>query len=87
MVNPFTVQAKVSRIQQDVLQPLYTMHPDQEKAEHSWLLVETGRAIGVHQNYIEEICCSRLVAAVFKIVKLLGGADQLTEEDFSRFTV
>lgn len=86
MVNPFTAQAKVSLIQQDVLRPLYTMHPGQEKIEHAWLLVETGRAIAVHQNYIEEICRSRLVAAIFKIVKLLGGADQLTEEDFSRFT-
>ncbi len=86
MVNPFTAQAKISRIQQDVLRPLYTMTPDQEQVEHAWLLVETGRAIASHQSYIEEVCCSRLVAAIFKIVKLLGGADQLTEEDFDRFT-
>jgi hypothetical protein len=26
------------------------------------------------------------VAVIFKIVKLLGGADQLTEQDFDRFT-
>ena len=86
MVNPFTASAKISRIQQEVLQPLYTMSSGQENHEHSWLLVETGRAIARHQSYIEEVCCSRLVAVIFKIVKLLGGADQLTEEDFDRFT-
>jgi hypothetical protein len=86
MVNPFTASAKINRIQQDVLQPLYTMASGQENIEHAWLLVETGRAIARHQSYIEEVCCSRLVAVIFKIVKLLGGADQLTEEDFDRFT-
>ena len=86
MVNPFTAQAKISRIQQDVLQPLYTMYSGQENIEHAWLLVETGRAIASHQSYIEEVCGSRLVAVIFKIVKLLGGADQLTAEDFDRFT-
>ncbi|MCP4339587.1 MAG: hypothetical protein GY799_12025 [Desulfobulbaceae bacterium] len=86
MVNPFTASAKISRIQQDVLRPLYTMYSGQENIEHSWLLVETGRAIARHQSFIEEVCCSRLVAVIFKIVKLLGGADQLTEEDFDRFT-
>lgn len=86
MVNPFTASTKISRIQQDVLQPLYTMNSGQESADHSWLLVETGRAISKHQSYIEEVCCSRLVAIIFKIVKLLGGADQLTEDDFDRFT-
>lgn len=86
MFNPFTASAKISRIQQDVLQPLYTMYSGQESADHAWLLVETGRAIAKHQRYIEEVCCSRLVAIIFKIVKLLGGADQLTEDDFERFT-
>lgn len=86
MVNPFTAQTKISRIQQDVLHPLYTMHAGQESSKHDWLLVETGRAIAKHQKYIEEICSSRMVAAIFKIVKMLGGADQLTEEDFTRFT-
>ncbi len=86
MVNPFTAQAKVSKIQQDVLQPLYTMYSGQETAQFDWLLVETGRAISQHQQYIEEVCSSRMVAVIFKIIKLLGGADQLTEEDFARFT-
>jgi len=86
MVNPFTAQAKISRIQQDVLQPLYTMYDSQEGTQHAWLLVETGRKIAAHQSYIEDICHSRLVAAIFKIVKLLGGADRLTVEDFDRFT-
>jgi hypothetical protein len=86
MINPFTAQAKINRIQQDVLYPLYTMHAGQEKTDHAWLLAETGRAIALHQNYIEKVCCSRLVAVIFKIIKVLGGADQLTEEDFCRFT-
>ena len=86
VINPFTAQAKISRIQQDVLHPLYTMYPGQENTDHAWLLVETGRAIATHQDYIEEVCRSRLVVVVFKIVKLLGGADQLTQEDFDRFT-
>lgn len=86
MINPFTAQAKISRIQQDVLHPLYTMHSGQENTDHTWLLVETGRAIATHQGYIEKVCRSQLVVVIFKIVKLLGGADQLTEEDFARFT-
>jgi hypothetical protein len=86
MINPFTAQAKISRIQQDVLYHLYTMYPNQENTDHAWLLVETGRAIVSHQSYIEEVCRSRLVMVIFKIVKFLGGADQLTEEDFHRFT-
>ncbi len=86
MINPFTAQKKISRIQQDVLYPLYTMYPDQENTDHTRLLVETGRAIAAHQSFLEEVCCSRLVKVIFKIVKLLGGADQLTEEDFDRFT-
>jgi len=86
MLNPFTAQAKIRRIQQDVLRPLYTMHPGQATADHPWLLAETGRAIADHRQYIEEVCGSRMVAVIFKIVKFLGGAEQLTEEDFSRFT-
>lgn len=86
MVNPFSIQAKIRAIQQDVLRPLYTMEPGNEDKTHAWLLVETGRAIGRHQHYIEELCTSRLVSAAFKIVKLLGGAEQLTEEDYHRFT-
>ena len=86
MVNPFTIQAKISAIQQDVLRPLYTLEKGSEEKNHDWLLVETGRAIGSHQRYIEELCASRLVSAAFKIVKLLGGAEQLTEDDYRRFT-
>lgn len=86
MVNPFTIQARIRTIQQDVLRPLYTLEPGSEEKSHAWLLVETGRAIGRHQHYIEELCTSRLVSAAFKIVKLLGGAEQLTEEDYYRFT-
>ncbi len=86
MINPFTAQAKINRIQRDVLYHLYTMHSSQEDMDHEWLLSETGRAIASHRNYIEEVCRSRLVMVIFKIVKLLGGAEQLTEEDFYRFT-
>ncbi len=50
------------------------------------LLAETGRAIAGHRRYIEEVCASTLVAIIFKIVKFLGGAEQLTAEDFARFT-
>ena len=86
MINPFTAKADISRIQQDVLRPLYTMYSGQEAAPHAWLLAETGRAIAGHRRYIEEVCSSRLVAIIFKIVKFLGGAEQLTAEDFARFT-
>lgn len=86
MVNFFTAQAEIKQIQQDVLRPLYTMYSGQEEASHAWLLSETGRAIAGHRRYIEEVCASRLVALIFKIVKFLGGAEQLTSEDFARFT-
>lgn len=86
MINPFTAQAAISRIQQDVLRPLYTMYSGQEVLSHAWLLAETGRAIAVHRHFIEDVCASRLVAVFFKIVKFLGGAEQLTVEDFARFT-
>lgn len=86
MVNPFTVQTKIFKIQTEVLRPLYTMYNGQKEASHQWLLVLTGRAIADHRSFIEELCQSRVVAVVFKIVKLLGGADRLTTEDFDRFT-
>lgn len=86
MINPFTIQSKIAQIQKDVLAPLYTMSPAFVDGKHPWLLAETGRAITRHQKFIEEICASRLIAAVFKVVKILGGADQLSEEDFDRFT-
>jgi hypothetical protein len=86
MINPFTASSKIKEIQQEVLQPLYTMYPGQESAKFSWLLVETGRTISRHRPFIEEACHSQLVAIIFKIIKLLGGADQLSEEDFTRFT-
>ncbi|MBW2659407.1 MAG: hypothetical protein JRC87_07445 [Deltaproteobacteria bacterium] len=86
MINPFTADSKIKKIQQEVLRPLYTVYPGQDSAKFSWLLVETGRAISRHQPFIEEACRSQLVAIIFKIIKLLGGADQLSEDDFSRFT-
>lgn len=86
MINPFTAQVKIEQLQKDVLVQLYTMSSTQEDAGHDWLLAETGRAIAKHQRFIEEVCASRLIAAIFKIVKILGGADQLTQEDFDRFT-
>lgn len=86
MVNVFTLQSKIAAMQDEVLAPLYTMHADQGKVSHDWLLAQTGRAIANHQRYIEEICRSKLVAAAFKIVKMLGGAGQLQADDFQRFT-
>lgn len=86
MVNPFTVQSQIYTLQKEVLRPLYTNYPGQESAEHEWLLVKTGRVIAEHQSFIEELCRSRFIAVVFKIIKLLGGAEQLTSEDFNRFT-
>ncbi|MFH0783614.1 MAG: hypothetical protein V2B20_16905 [Pseudomonadota bacterium] len=86
MINFFTAQAEIKQIQRDVLRPLYTMYSGQEEAPHGWLLAETGRAIANHRRYIEEVCASRLVAIIFKIVKFLGGAEQLTAGDFARFT-
>jgi hypothetical protein len=86
MINPFTAEPKIRKIQQEVLRPLYTLYDGQNEAQHNWLLVETGRAISSHQQFIEEVCRSRLVSAIFKIIKMLGGADQLTEDDFARFT-
>ncbi len=86
MINPFTVGKRIKEIQQDVLHPLYVMYPGQEQANYGRLLADTGRAIAAHQQFIEEICGSGLVAFIFKIIKMFGGADQLTEEDFTRFT-
>jgi len=86
MINPFTAQIKVDKLQKEVLGPLYVEDKGQEDASHEWLLVLTGRVIADNQSFIEEICSSRFIAVIFKIVKLLGGADQLTEDDFDRFT-
>ena len=86
MINPFTVANTIKEIQQDVLRPLYVMYPGKENADYDRLLAETGRAIASHQGFIEEMSRSSLVAFIFKIIKLFGGADQLTEEDFNRFT-
>jgi hypothetical protein len=86
VINVFTLKSRIAAMQQDLLAPLYTMHDEQETVSHDWLLVLTGRAVARHQHYIEELAASKLVAAAFKIVKLLGGADQLQADDFQRFT-
>lgn len=86
MINPFTAQAKVRQIQRDVLHPLYTMYPGQQESEHEQLLTETGKAIARHKDFIHSVCQSLLVSIIFSVVKLLGGAEQLTREDFDRFT-
>lgn len=86
MVNPFTIQSRISKLQQEVLAPLYTMHQEQEQMEFDWLLVLTGRIIEANRSFLEEIASSKLVAAAFKIVKMLGGAPSLTSDDFDRFT-
>jgi hypothetical protein len=86
MINPFTLQHKIHKFQQDVLIPLYTMHQNQESAEHDWLLAQTGRVIDKNESFLEELSRSSLVATVFAIVKFFGGADQLSNEDFDRFT-
>lgn len=86
MINPFTVHSKIQKLQQDVLQALYTMHPQQGKVDFDWLLVMTGRVIETNRPFMEELAESQLVATVFKIVKLLGGADNLTHGDFESFT-
>ncbi|KJR99180.1 MAG: hypothetical protein VR65_17305 [Desulfobulbaceae bacterium BRH_c16a] len=86
MINPFTAHAKITRMQQDALRSLYTVYPGFETMRHDWLLAETGRALTAHHGYIEELCRSHFVAMVFKIVKFLGGAERLTEDDIARFT-
>lgn len=86
MLNPFTLQSRITQLQKDVLGPLYTMHVDQEKAEHNWLLYLTGKKIEEHRLFIEELSQSRLLAVAFSIIKILGGADSLSNEDFDRFS-
>lgn len=83
MVNPFTLQSKIHRMQEEVLRPLYG---DDSEFEHEWLLAETGRAIARHKKFIEGLCHSTLISVIFSVIKLLGGAEQLTEDDFKRFT-
>jgi hypothetical protein len=86
MINPFTISSKIKKIQHEVLSPLYSMHPEQENAGFDELLSDTGKAIANHQDFFEEVSSSSLVALIFKIIKLFGGADELTEDDFDRFT-
>lgn len=85
MINPFTVAGKIEQIQKDVLEPLYGT-PEQEHVEFDSLLRSTGEVIAKYQDFFLEVSSSSLVAMIFKIIKLFGGADGLTEEDFSRFT-
>lgn len=86
VINPFTVSSKIKTIQNEVLSPLYSMYPGQDQAGFNDLLAQTGEVIASHQQFFEEVSSSSLVAFIFKIVKMFGGADQLTEEDFARFT-
>lgn len=86
MVNLFTLKSKIQKLQQEILHPLYTMHPKQETSQHDWLLTLTGRVIEKNKKFLEEIAASNLIAAAFKVVKLLGGAEGLTKSDFDRFT-
>ncbi|WP_163339749.1 hypothetical protein [Desulfopila sp. IMCC35008] len=86
MINPFSLQSKISKLQNDVLQPLYTMHSGQEGSRHEWLMAETAKVIERNRPFLEEVSRSSFIAAIFTIVKLFGGADQLSHDDFNRFT-
>jgi hypothetical protein len=86
MINIFTLQSKIQQLQHDVLEPLYTMHIRQEGAGHDWLMAETGKVIERNRPFLEEVSRSSFIAAIFTIIKMFGGADQLSHEDFDRFT-
>ena len=85
MINPFTVAGKIEQIQKEILEPLYGT-PGQEQMEFDGLLRSTGEVIAKYQDFFLEVSRSSLVAMIFKIIKLFGGADGLTEKDFFRFT-
>ncbi len=86
MINPFTLQSKIHRLQHDVMEPLYTMHKEQLGAKHGWLLAMTGKVIETNRSFLEEMSRSSLISTIFAVVKLFGGADQLSMDDFHRFT-
>lgn len=85
MLNFFTLQNKVSALQRDVLGPLYTVHNLQGKS-HQDLLYLTGEQVSKYKNFIEEVFDSTIVWLAFKVVKILGGAASLSEDDFKHFT-
>lgn len=86
MINPFTLHSKIHRLQNDVMESLYTMHKKQQEAKHDWLLAMTGKVIEANRSFLEELSRSNLISMIFAIVKLFGGADQLSMDDFNRFT-
>lgn len=86
MINPFTLQSQIHRLQHDVMEPLYTMHKGQLGAKHDWLLAVTGKVIEANRSFLEEMSRSSLISTIFAVVKLFGGADQLSMDDFHRFT-
>lgn len=85
MINVFTLPGKIKDIQLDVLGPLYIDHSHQDK-DHDELLRFTGKSIGMHKVFIEDVCKSKFIKIVFKIVKALGFADDLSHKDFDHFT-
>lgn len=86
MINPFTIGSRITALQQEVLAPLYTMHGNQEESEHDWLMEETGRIVEKNIPFLEEAAKSSLVSTIFTLVKLFGGAEGLSHDDFNRFT-
>jgi len=85
MINPLTLYYKIMRMQKEVMKPLYGT-PGYAHLDHNVLLLLTGKAIAPHAAFIHEVCNSSFIAVCFKCLKLIGGATQLTEEDFERFT-
>lgn len=85
MINPLTLYSKIQQLQLDVLGPLYIDHTNQMKT-HDELLRFTGKSIEPWKGFIEDVFNSTFVKLAFKVVKALGFADQLTKEDFQRFT-
>lgn len=86
MINPFTIGSRIQSLQHDVLAPLYTMHSTQAESEHDWLMAETGRIVEQNIPFLEEVAKSNLISTIFTLVKLFGGAERLSHEDFKRFT-
>jgi len=85
MINPLTLYSNIKNLQTQVLAPLYTIHSFQTDT-HDSLLFITGKTVKEYKSFIVDVCNSSLIRVVFKVIKALGGAEQLTTDDFNHFT-
>lgn len=83
MLNPFTLQPKLMKAQRELMEPLYTVNNNGKSHVENVRL--TGERLNTHLELVEELCSSAFAPAGYKVLQLIGGASNMTKDDYAWF--